>query len=685
MAAPGDISGKEANRIDLSARLEEWRRLLLDTSKRSRLVNSKFGRGGVLGIEHPDFYKLWEQFAVESKPAEFPWPSQWIDIDEQVKTMGEEGLEERPSDPRVLSATQLAAIKQTPELNNETLLTNLPDKPLDGRLKRLALVASTSLSEQGVNSLFLAFGFLQWFESADSDVPILSPLVLLPVSLRRKSADSTWELAPLDDDVASNHPLAEILRADFRLTLPQISEDELSESSAALESLLSQIESVIAGHDRWQVQRKVGLGTFAFQKISMWQHLGKNADRITGHPLCRGIAGDSSQMPTTDMSDVLNSDLDQTVPPETSGASLKNIVTTYFKIIKNPAARAGIPLLGVVSASAVTYEMYRGNGPAALGWTLGYLVLMVVLVVVQRIQKGKDSPWVKFAAIIFLYYVLLMTMGSGMLLATSFFIGKPLDFRPKTARATDGLLPDSSDENDSIHEAQREELLSEFETAMTLYEKAIQKHGENFELLFGMGRAYEGLGRIQDAEKYFKKALAIQPNNPQVLRDLGMLLYDPPMNRYSEAVGLLKHLVESNPDYPDGQYVLGQACLRAWRASVKVDSPSQDLFNQSVNATTRACENAAYTYSNQALYNLACLYAIRSTIRGADKEHDQEIAINYLGEAFARTIANSSLKKRDLKDMLDWITPGSAVADPDIQKLPADKLSALKSKYGSPV
>ena len=139
-----------------------------------------------------------------------------------------------------------------------------------------------------------------------------------PVSLRRKSADSTWELAPLDDDVASNHPLAEILRSDFRLTLPQISEDELSESSAALESLLSQIESVIAGHDRWQVQRKVGLGTFAFQKISMWQDLGKNADRITGHPLCRGIAGDSSLMPATDISDVLNSDFDQTVPPETS-------------------------------------------------------------------------------------------------------------------------------------------------------------------------------------------------------------------------------------------------------------------------------------------------------------------------------------------------------------------------------
>src|SRR5208337_88968 len=111
MAAPeSDISGNGTARLDLSARLEEWRRLLLDTSKRSRLVNSKFGRGGVLGIEHPDFYGLWEQFAVESKPAEFPWPSQWIDVDEQAKTVDESGSEERPSDTRVLNAAQLAAI-----------------------------------------------------------------------------------------------------------------------------------------------------------------------------------------------------------------------------------------------------------------------------------------------------------------------------------------------------------------------------------------------------------------------------------------------------------------------------------------------------------------------------------------------------------------------------------------------
>ncbi|MGD0767001.1 MAG: DUF4011 domain-containing protein [Tepidisphaeraceae bacterium] len=291
---------------------------MLDTSKRSRLVNSRFGRGGVLGIEHPEFHQLWQQLAVEGKPTDFPWPSQWLGDDEPSETIFEQGLEQQPRDANVLTVAQLDVIRQSRDLKGNSLLSNLRDKPLDGRLKRLELAASTSLSEQGVNSLFLAFGFLQWFESVDSDVALLSPLVLLPVSLRKKSADSTWELAPLDDDFVSNHSLAEILRSDFRLTLPQINEEELLESSDALESLLLQVESAIAGHERWQVQRKVGLGTFAFQKISMWQDLLKNEGRITSHPLCRGIAGDASQLPASDISDVLKSDLDQTAPPETN-------------------------------------------------------------------------------------------------------------------------------------------------------------------------------------------------------------------------------------------------------------------------------------------------------------------------------------------------------------------------------
>ena len=309
--------GRAGNRIDLSSRLEEWRRLLLDTSKRSRLVSSKFGRGGILAVEHPDFYQLWERLAVNGQPIVFPWPSKWTEPD-QVDEGATEGDVERHNPKGVLSATQIESIKQSAALRFGDALTNLMDRPLDGRLKRLSIVASTSLSEQGVNSLFMAFGFLKWFESAESDLPILSPLVLLPVSLRKESADSCWELAPIDDDLASNHPLAELLRSEFRINIPQFAEDELWESGEALRSYFAQVEGAITGHDRWQIQLTAGLGTFGFQKISMWQDLLKNEGQITSHPICRGIAGDSSQMPTSDASDLFNTDLDKTVSPETS-------------------------------------------------------------------------------------------------------------------------------------------------------------------------------------------------------------------------------------------------------------------------------------------------------------------------------------------------------------------------------
>jgi len=301
--------------LDLTARLEEWRRLLLDTSKRSRLISSKFGRGGVLAVEHPEFYQLWEQLAVTNKPAEFPWPSQWIG-----EYPDEENADENRNVKATLSAAQLQIIKQAIAANSGLLLTNLTDKSLDGRLKRLATAAATSLSEQGVNSLFLAFGFLRWFESADSDVPILSPLVLMPVALRKESADSSWELTPVDDDLVPNHPLTELLRADFHLSLPQFAEAELWESAEALKSFFADVQHAIADHERWEVQFTAGLGTFAFQKIAMWQDLGKNTDQITSHALCRGIAGDASRIPTTDTSDILgaDADFDKSVPPESS-------------------------------------------------------------------------------------------------------------------------------------------------------------------------------------------------------------------------------------------------------------------------------------------------------------------------------------------------------------------------------
>ena len=66
---------------------------------------------------------------------------------------------------------------------------------LKHRLNRMSLNVRTALSEQGVNVLFVAFGFLKWFEAEHSEEPRLSPLLLVPVCLERMGAQSWYASA----------------------------------------------------------------------------------------------------------------------------------------------------------------------------------------------------------------------------------------------------------------------------------------------------------------------------------------------------------------------------------------------------------------------------------------------------------------------------------------------------------
>ena len=42
------------------------------------------------------------------------------------------------------------------------------------------------LNEKGINTLYLAFGFIEWYESPNSDQKMLSPILLLPVNLEER-------------------------------------------------------------------------------------------------------------------------------------------------------------------------------------------------------------------------------------------------------------------------------------------------------------------------------------------------------------------------------------------------------------------------------------------------------------------------------------------------------------------
>ncbi len=72
---------------------------------------------------------------------------------------------------------------------DSALQTQLFRKSLDTRLLKLNAEATTYIQEQGVGLLYLAMGFVKWFEDDNSDNPRHAPLVLIPVEIFRSDAE----------------------------------------------------------------------------------------------------------------------------------------------------------------------------------------------------------------------------------------------------------------------------------------------------------------------------------------------------------------------------------------------------------------------------------------------------------------------------------------------------------------
>ena len=86
-----------------------------------------------------------------------------------------------------LMFTDDKAEKDPARYTDSKLQTSHAAADLQKRLMAMYRLARTSIEEQGVNTLYLALGMLEWYESKSSDIATLAPLVLIPVRLDRTS------------------------------------------------------------------------------------------------------------------------------------------------------------------------------------------------------------------------------------------------------------------------------------------------------------------------------------------------------------------------------------------------------------------------------------------------------------------------------------------------------------------
>ena len=183
------------------------------------------------------------------------------------------------------------------------LQTELPDAQLEKRLLRLYRRQRTLIQEQGINTLYLALGFLHWRESESERYWRRAPLVLVPVALNRTGIRSKFRIKFSEEDLGPNLSLEEKLRRDFDIALPDFPE------TLSPDKYFCQVESAIRSlrHSHlehgertqpWRVKPKeISLGFFSFAKLRMYRDLDPDqwpSGQAPGdHPILGALLGDS--------------------------------------------------------------------------------------------------------------------------------------------------------------------------------------------------------------------------------------------------------------------------------------------------------------------------------------------------------------------------------------------------------
>lgn len=320
-----------------------WKSKLLDLTKRNRALNFKPNRVSTVSVTDEQATEIFRLLCVECKSLKFKARLETPEEAARRKAKESAAKSEKSSAPSsLLSATvstesggeildtddgadeNLSSPDFVPydaatlgdRYTDDFLQTNAIAEKLDTSLRRLEEQARASLEEQGVNSLFLALGMLQYSDSADSEEFYKAPLILVPVSLERRSARTGYQIKTTDDEIIVNPSLAEFLRRNHSIILPEIPDSSQMSEGYNLQTFFTEVSEAVKHQANWGVKNEIQLALFSFQKLVMYKDLEKNAAQLAAHSIINRIItrnGDNfSGLPD----DVRSMELDRDFAPE---------------------------------------------------------------------------------------------------------------------------------------------------------------------------------------------------------------------------------------------------------------------------------------------------------------------------------------------------------------------------------
>ena len=261
-------------------RIERWQRKLLDLSLRNRLLNYRDSKQ-TLPLRCPSVAVLEDELAAGKKIRGF-------------SLNDNDPFGNRTVSPEDAQRIEEEVIRDAFERGQ--VVVPLTGQEMNNRLLTLYRRARNDIQEGGTNTLFLAAGFLRWKKTEGDTRTYRAPLVLIPVRLERRSAQSPFRITHHEDDVRINSTLLEFLKRDFDLRIPELEGGLPRDHSGIDVPLIFEImRRKVRDIAAFEVVDELALSTFSFAKYLMWKDLVDRSDQLRQNRLVKHLIDGSKE------------------------------------------------------------------------------------------------------------------------------------------------------------------------------------------------------------------------------------------------------------------------------------------------------------------------------------------------------------------------------------------------------
>ncbi len=272
-------------------RIKHWKQKLIDLSKRNRLLNFRPTKVTTIRVIDEIPSEVYKLIVIDNVSMGFLPVASHEKEDKEKNDTGDKKKNTEGEQKSNVSSQEFQAYESS-DLEekhiDKYLQTNLSKDDLKRNQFRIYSKATSVMEEQGYNTLFLALGYLEWYESENSDVKLKAPIILVPVELTRKSVKGYFKLEYTDEPPMFNPALIQKLKYDFGVIL---NIDEYFNDEINPQQILLMLQEAVKHYEQWCVTNDIYLSLFSFSKFIMYKDIEKYFSVLLESPIIKTICG----------------------------------------------------------------------------------------------------------------------------------------------------------------------------------------------------------------------------------------------------------------------------------------------------------------------------------------------------------------------------------------------------------